>query len=86
MSQETRLSDVVKQWIVRLENEGFDRSNILIRRGNVPEAILEMAHERHHDLIVVGSQSGPGHFLGSVSNAVVRFAEQSVLIVRTRAQ
>ena len=86
LSQETRLSDVVKQWIVRLENEGFDRSNILIRRGNVPEAILEMAHERHHDLIVVGSQSGPGHFLGSVSNAVVRFAEQSVLIVRTRAQ
>ena len=86
LGQETRLSDVVKQWIVRLENEGFGRSNILIRRGNVPEAILEMAHERHHDLIVVGSQSGPGHFLGSVSNAVVRFAEQSVLIVRTRAQ
>ena len=37
-----------------------------------------------YDLIITGSQSGAGHFLGSVANAIVRFAEQSVLIVRTR--
>ena len=49
----------------------------------MPDAILEVIHDDDQDLVVVGSQSGPGHFLGSVSNAVVRFAEQSVLIVRT---
>ncbi|MCB0130988.1 MAG: universal stress protein [Caldilineaceae bacterium] len=86
LSQETRLSEVVKAWLVKLENRGFGRQNIMLRRGNVPEAILDIAHEFNHDLVVVGSQSGPGHFLGSVSNAVVRFAEQSVLIVRTRTQ
>lgn len=86
LAQDTRLSDVLKTWLVKLENQGFGRENVLIRRGNVPEAILTLTHGQGHDLIVVGSQSGPGHFLGSVSNAVVRFAEQSVLIVRTRAQ
>ncbi len=57
---------------------------VFLRSGSVPETILRVAHDGGFDLIVVGSQSGPGHFLGSVANGVVRYAEQSVLIVRTR--
>ena len=83
MAQGTRLSEVLKTWISKAEKQGFDRDAIVVRKGNVPEGILEVIHDQHYDLMVVGSQSGPGHFLGSVSNAVVRFADQSVLIVRT---
>jgi nucleotide-binding universal stress UspA family protein len=84
MAQGTRLSEVLKTWIGKVEKQGYDRDAIIVRKGNVPEGILEVIHDHHYDLMVVGSQSGPGHFLGSVSNAVVRFADQSVLIVRTR--
>ncbi len=84
LAQGTRLSEVLKTWISKVEKQGFDQDAVIVRKGNVPEAILEVIHDQHHDLLVVGSQSGPGHFLGSVSNAVVRFADQSVLIVRTR--
>ena len=84
LAQGTRLGEVLKTWIGKIEKQGFDQDAVIVRKGNVPEAILEVIHDQHHDLLVVGSQSGPGHFLGSVSNAVVRFADQSVLIVRTR--
>ena len=86
LSQSTRLSKVMETWIGKVENQGFQRDSLVVRKGNVPEAILEVIHEDNSDLLVVGSQSGPGHFLGSVANAVVRFAEQSVLVVRTRSR
>jgi nucleotide-binding universal stress UspA family protein len=56
----------------------------MLERGSAAEAILKTAHDGSYDVIVVGSQSGPGQFLGSVANSVVRYAEQSVLVVRTR--
>lgn len=86
LTQGTRLSKTAKQWIERLQDQGYGRGAIIIRPGNVPEGILDYAQNGNYDLIIVGSQSGPGHFLGSVANAVVRFAEQSVFIVRTSTQ
>ncbi len=83
LAQGTRLASVVRNWANRLEDQGFERSAIQVRRGAAAEVILEMASNERYDLLVVGSQSAPGHFLGSVANSVVRFAEQSVLIVRT---
>ena len=55
----------------------------MLEQGSVPEAILRIAQEGLFDLIVVGSSSTPGHFPSSVANGVVRYAEQSVLLLRT---
>lgn len=83
LAQGTRLASAVRNWANHLEDQGFGRHAIQVRRGAAAEVILEVASDERYDLLVVGSQSAPGHFLGSVANSVVRFAEQSVLIVRT---
>lgn len=85
LMQNTHLSALIQGWIHQLEAQNILQDVIMLRRGTVPEAILKTAAEGAYDLIVVGSQSGYGHFLGSVANSVVRYAEQSVLVVRTRA-
>ena len=82
LSQGTRLSTLLKTWISQLEEHGIGQSAMLVQRGSVPEAILKTAHDGAFDLIVVGTDSSPGHFLGSVANSVVRYAEQSVLLLR----
>lgn len=85
LAQNTHLSSLLQGWIQQLEAQDIMQDVILLRRGTVPEAILKTAQEGKYDLIVTGSQSGYGHFLGSVANSVVRYAEQSVLVVRTRS-
>jgi nucleotide-binding universal stress UspA family protein len=84
LSQGTHLSTVLQGWIGQLEREGMGQDALLLERGTPAETILKVAHDGGYDLIVVGSQSGPGKFLGSVANSVVRFAQQSVMVVRTR--
>ena len=85
LGQGTHLSTLMQNWITQLEREGIGEDALLLERGSAAEAILKTAHDGGYDVIVVGSQSGPGQFLGSVANSVVRYAEQSVLIVRTRS-
>lgn len=85
MRQNTHLSTLLQGWIQQLESHGINQDVMLLSRGTVPEAILKTAHDGMYDLIIVGSQSGYGHFLGSVANSIVRYAEQSVLVVRTRS-
>ncbi len=82
LAQGTHLSELVKAWIAQLEEYGIGRDVMLMQRGSVPEAILKIAHDGMYDLVVVGSRSSPAHFLGSVANGVVRYAEQSVLVLR----
>jgi nucleotide-binding universal stress UspA family protein len=84
LAQGTRLSTVLGEWLQRLAAEGFDRSVLHLHRGTMPEGALELSHSGHHDLIVVGSRSTPGHFVGSAANSLVRYAESSVLLVRSR--
>ncbi len=84
LAQGTRLSTVLADWLARLSAEGFDRSALHLHRGTMPEGALELSHSGHHDLIVVGSRSAPGHFIGSAANSLVRYAESSVLLVRSR--
>ena len=84
MAQGTHLSTLLHGWSAQLERQGMSQDVLMLERGTVPESILRTAHDGHYDLVIVGSQSGPGHFLGSVANGVVRFAEASVLVVRTR--
>ena len=85
LGQGTHLSTVLQGWIGQLEREGMGQEALMLERGTPAETILKFAHDGGYDLIVVGSQSGPGKFLGSVANSVVRFAQQSVMVVRTRS-
>ena len=58
-----------------------------IMEGDAAQEIVQLAHARAVDLIVVGSRAlGPfaSTLLGSVSNAVVHEAERPVLVVTSR--
>ena len=60
--------------------------NTYARQGDPADAILDVAEERHADLIVVGNKGMTGakrFLLGSVPNKVSHHAPCSVLIIRT---
>lgn len=83
LSQGTRLSTMLKAWIGQLAEHGIGQDAMMLEQGSVPEAILKTAQEGRYDLVIVGTSSTPGHFPRSVANGVVRYAEQSVLLLRT---
>ena len=84
LTQGTRLSTVLHEWENTLKAHGFDRSAIMVQPGSAPEVILQRTRDDDYDLVIIGSDSSPGHFPGSVANTIVRFADQSVLLVRAR--
>ncbi len=56
------------------------------RQGDPADAVLDVAEERHADLVVVGNKGLTGakrFLLGSVPNRVSHHAPCSVLIIRT---
>ncbi len=58
----------------------------LARQGDPADAILDVAEEKHADLIVVGNKGMTGakrFLLGSVPNKVSHHAPCSVMIIRT---
>lgn len=85
ISQGTRLSAKLHEWERKLETYGYNRASIILQPGSVPEVILQRARSEEYDLVIVGSESTPGHFPSSVANTVVRYVEQSVLLVRVRS-
>jgi nucleotide-binding universal stress UspA family protein len=85
LSQGTRLATVLHDWETTLKAHGFERSSIMVQPGSAPEIILQRTRDDDYDLVIIGSESSPGHFPGSIANTVVRFADQSVLLVRARA-
>lgn len=84
LAQNTRLSSVIRHWITLLTNQGFSEEHLHLFQGEALHTILETSRAEAYDLVIVGSQSGAGHFLGSVASGVAQFANQSVLIVRTK--
>jgi len=59
---------------------------IVPREGDPADAILDVAEERHADLIVVGNRGMTGakrFLLGSVPNKISHHAPCSVMIIRT---
>lgn len=74
----------LRNTVAKMDALGLDRSLLTLRSGPVVDAIMQTGAEGHYDVLAVGSQSGPGYFLGSVSDAVLRRADHSVLIVRTK--
>ena len=67
------------------ESEGLgDDAEVVVAHGHASRDILEFAHERKADMIVMASHD-PGfadYFLGSTAGHVVRHAHCSVLVVR----
>lgn len=89
LEQDTPLARHLGVCIDRLDDRGFGRDVVKVRRGALPDAIFQGAREGAFDLIVVGSQSGPvqnRYFIGSIANRVVKHAHRSVLVVRTTRQ
>jgi nucleotide-binding universal stress UspA family protein len=84
LAQGSRLSSMLHEWEAMLRAQGFDRSAIKVQPGSAPEVILQRTRDDDYDLVIIGSDSSPGHFPGSIANTVVRFADQSVLLVRVR--
>lgn len=78
------VSQFLKSAAKKVETAGQERSDLLVLRGPVVESILQVAQEEKPDLIVVGSQSGPGYFMGSTASAVLELSPISVLVVRTK--
>lgn len=79
------LAGILQSWASHLEQAGIEPDVLQLDQGAPAERILKSARDGDFDLVVVGSQSGPGQFLGSVANSIVRFGESSVLVVRTRS-
>jgi nucleotide-binding universal stress UspA family protein len=86
IAQGTRLSAMLHKWEDKLEAHGFTRSSIVLQPGSVQEVILQRARDTGYDLVVAGSESTPGHFPSSIANTLVRYVDQSVLLVRTRTR
>jgi nucleotide-binding universal stress UspA family protein len=83
-SETQSAQDLVKTAAERLRSAGFDAS-ISVREGDPKMVILDCATEWRGDLIVVGSHGRKGvtrFVLGSVSEAVARYAHCSVEIAR----
>jgi len=83
-SETQRARDLVKTAAEDLRSAGFDASTS-VREGDPKMVILDCATEWRADLIVVGSHGRKGvtrFVLGSVSEAVARYAHCSVEIAR----
>jgi nucleotide-binding universal stress UspA family protein len=71
----------------KLQTVGFKVNQTIVEEGDARDIILEYAHRWRADLIVVGSHGRKGikrFLMGSVSEAVSRYAACSVEIVRLR--
>ena len=80
----TKAHELVTGAAERLRSAGFEATTS-VREGDPKSVILDCAAERGADLIIVGSHGRKGiarFVLGSVSEAVARYARCSVEIVR----
>ena len=79
------VDDTLEQGAETLRESGVD-VEIVPREGDPVDAILDVAEEKHADLIVVGNKGMTGakrFLLGSVPNKISHHAPCSVMIIRT---
>lgn len=84
--RESHANELVKQAAKTIHDAGIAVTT-RVERGEPKSSIIEIAKQLGTDLIVIGShgRKGVDHFLlGSVSEAVARYASCSVLIVRNQ--
>ena len=80
------MSDFLQATIKILETGGMDRSALAIWRGDLLKTILNLTQPGDYDLIMVGNHSGPHFFRDTLANAVLSYANTSVLVVRNRVK
>jgi len=79
------VDDTLEQGAETLRESGVD-VEIVPREGDPADAILDVAEEKHADLIVVGNKGMTGakrFLLGSVPNKISHHAPCAVMIIRT---
>jgi nucleotide-binding universal stress UspA family protein len=82
-----QVREIFEPWAERIRNAGL-HAEVLIRRGNPADEILDEAHTWDADCVFVGAKGTRGIdrlLLGSVSSAVAARAHCSVEVVRQRA-
>jgi nucleotide-binding universal stress UspA family protein len=80
------VEETLNQAKMRAHAQGVTNVRTYARQGDPADAILDVAEEFGHDLIVVGNKGMTGakrFLLGSVPNKISHHAPCSVLIVRT---
>ncbi|OGT45728.1 MAG: hypothetical protein A3E83_04655 [Gammaproteobacteria bacterium RIFCSPHIGHO2_12_FULL_41_20] len=86
------VEDLEKQQLKEAQNKldllskqfGIEKTNQVLKLGQIKAMILEVAEERNVDLIVCGSHGRHGIrlLLGSIANAILHGAKCDVLTVR----
>ncbi len=77
--------ETLEEQVKQIEEAGASVAEAHLRRGRPAREIIELSEEIGADLVVVGSTGLTGMerlVLGSVSEAVVRYASCPVLVVR----
>jgi nucleotide-binding universal stress UspA family protein len=75
---------VAAQSAQRVSEAGFQAA-VVVSHGHIGHRIVELAESTHADLVVVGSRGLTGmtrYLMGSVSDAVVKYAACPVLVFR----
>lgn len=83
-TMETKAQQQTQMALARVQNRGLQGDSVIVE-GIPFEAIIETAHRRDVDLIVIGTHGRTGltHILmGSVAEKVVRLAPCPVLVTR----
>lgn len=78
---------VIQQTSARMYEDGFEVTTV-VRHGQPAAELVRVAESVQADVLVVGSRGlgGTAFLLGSVSDAVVKYAPCSVLVWRQRAR
>jgi len=84
-SEEEKIGEgILEKSLATLKEAGYSAETFL-RRGDAATEILQLAKEKHIDLIVAGSRGlsqVSAWLLGSVSRKLIHYAKCSVLVVR----
>lgn len=75
-----------KELINLAANLNIDNAHCIIEFGSTKKQILQVAKDRHIDLIISGSHGkhGLALLLGSTANAILHGAECDVLVIRSQ--
>ena len=82
------IDNYLKAKAEQLAAEGVEKVTCLALEGNAPEEIVDLARKTKHSLLAMCShgRSGIGRWvLGSVTNRVVSYSGNPVLVIRSRA-
>jgi nucleotide-binding universal stress UspA family protein len=77
---------ILKKAKLHAERSGVD-SDVILRTGNVVDAIIGVARDGNYTLIMIGSTERPSYYtvlLGSVADEIIKKAPCNVLVVRTK--